>query len=448
MGFYPTSMSDGLTIRGVRILFCGPNIQLRCRERILIMLYKINKEHLKVSTSTQSSKVDIELFGGAGGLALGLQAAGFVTDRIYEIDQFACQTLRHNSGSNGGILQGEIHEEDVSSIDWNPFAMRVRLLSAGAPCQPFSLAGKHGADSDERNLFPKVVSAVRACWPDAVLLENVQGLYRPSFRPYFFYILAQLECPHIVPKKGQTWQEHFAALKQHKESSKYIPIYDVKWTILNAADFGIAQIRRRMFIIATRSNLPAYEFPSPTHSECSLLFDQESGEYYKRAGVTRIRTKPRDQPSLLLDDGLKPWVTARECLADLPKPSASEADAENNHWHIPGARVYHGHTGSLLDYPAKTVKAGVNGVPGGENTLVLENGRVRYFTLRELARLQSFPDNYVFQGPRSRIIKQIGNAVPCELARVVAEPLFRLLQVQPHAPHAHSQRGNACEVTL
>lgn len=412
------------------------------------MIYKISREHLKLPANSQSLKVDIELFGGAGGLALGLQSAGFVTDRIYEIDQFACQTLRHNSAANDGILHGEIHEEDVSEIDWSPFVMKVRLLSAGAPCQPFSLAGKHGADSDERNLFPKVISAVRACWPDAVLLENVQGLYRPSFRPYFLYILAQLECPHITPKKGQTWQEHFAALKQHKESSKYVPTYNVKWEILNAADFGIPQIRRRMFIIATRSNLPTFEFPIPTHSEGSLLFDQESGEYHKRVGVSRIRTKPRDQqPSLLLDDDLKPWVTVRECLADLPKPSASETNAENNHWHIPGARVYHGHTGSLLDYPAKTVKAGVNGVPGGENTLVLENGRVRYFTLRELARLQSFPDNYLFKGPRSRIIKQIGNAVPCELARVVAVPLFRLLQNQPTI-HSYCPQVTACEVTL
>lgn len=412
------------------------------------MLHQISKKDFMPQPTPQSSKVDIELFGGAGGLALGLQAAGFVTDRIYEIDQFACQTLRHNSIANGGILRGEIHEEDVSSIDWSTFIMKVRLLSAGAPCQPFSLAGKHGADTDERNLFPKVVSAVRSCWPDAVLLENVQGLYRPSFRPYFLYILAQLEYPHIVPKKGQSWQEHYAALRQHKESSRYAPAYNVKWAILNAADFGIAQLRRRMFIIATRANLPEYEFPNPTHSEGSLLFDQESGEYHSRVGVARLRTKPRDQPSLLSDDGLKPWVTVRECFADLPKPSASEAEAENNHWHIPGARVYHGHTGSLWDYPAKTVKAGVNGVPGGENTLVLENGRVRYFTLRELARLQSFPDNYIFKGPRSRIIKQIGNAVPCELARVVAEPLFRLLQQQAPAVHAYSQYARAYEVTL
>jgi DNA (cytosine-5)-methyltransferase 1 len=88
---------------------------------------------------------------------------------------------------------------------------------------------------------------------------------------------------------------------------------------------------------------------------------------------------------------------------------------------IPGARLYERHTGSELDWPAKTIKAGVHGVAGGENVLVQDDGKYRYFTLREMARLQCFPDDYFFTGPRSRIIGQIGNAVPVELARVLGE---------------------------
>jgi DNA (cytosine-5)-methyltransferase 1 len=100
---------------------------------------------------------------------------------------------------------------------------------------------------------------------------------------------------------------------------------------------------------------------------------------------------------------------------------------------VPGARTYSGHSGSTLDWPAKTIKAGVHGVPGGENTLIVnDRGDVRYFTLRELARIQTFPDDHYFVGARTHVARQIGNAVPCLLSAAVAEPLFELLQdIQP-----------------
>jgi DNA (cytosine-5)-methyltransferase 1 len=98
-----------------------------------------------------------------------------------------------------------------------------------------------------------------------------------------------------------------------------------------------------------------------------------------------------------------------------------------NHWLINGARKYAGHAGSILDWPSKTIKAGVHGVPGGENTIVDDSGRFRYYTLREIARLQTFPDAHYFCGARMHITRQIGNAVPCLLAAAVARPLFDLL---------------------
>ena len=91
-----------------------------------------------------------------------------------------------------------------------------------------------------------------------------------------------------------------------------------------------------------------------------------------------------------------------------------------NHWLNPGARSYAGHTGSPWDAPAKTLKAGDHGVPGGENTLSDYDGSVRYFTVRESARLQNFPDDYVFSGAWGEIMRQLGNAVPVELAHAVA----------------------------
>ena len=99
-----------------------------------------------------------------------------------------------------------------------------------------------------------------------------------------------------------------------------------------------------------------------------------------------------------------------------------------NHWRIPGARSYPGHSGSRMDWPAKTIKAGVHGVPGGENTIVEDNGAFRYFTLRETARIQTFPDTHFFEGARIHVTRQIGNAVPCDLAAAVGRPLFEFIE--------------------
>jgi DNA (cytosine-5)-methyltransferase 1 len=116
---------------------------------------------------------------------------------------------------------------------------------------------------------------------------------------------------------------------------------------------------------------------------------------------------------------LKPWKTVREALADLPDPTRHELP-EFNHVHIPGARSYPGHTGSYIDEPAKTLKAGDHGVPGGENMVRMPDGRVRYFTLREAARLQTFPDRYMFNRSWTESMRQLGNAVPVDLGNVVA----------------------------
>jgi DNA (cytosine-5)-methyltransferase 1 len=120
-------------------------------------------------------------------------------------------------------------------------------------------------------------------------------------------------------------------------------------------------------------------------------------------------------------------VTVRQGLHGLTSPPPTD-EGGNSHWHIPGARLYRGHGGSDLDWPSKTIKAGVHGVGGGENIIHLDDGTFRYYSLREMARLQDFPDDYVFQGPRSRIIGQIGNAVPCGLAKALVSGLAAPLE--------------------
>jgi DNA mismatch endonuclease Vsr len=109
-----------------------------------------------------------------------------------------------------------------------------------------------------------------------------------------------------------------------------------------------------------------------------------------RANLRRLAASGRS--SLLLHLA-RPWRTVRDALADLPMPSSEEPRIANHRFQ-PGARPYPGHTGSALDWPAKTLKAGVHGVPGGENMVVMEDGSVRYFSVREAARLRTFPDDY------------------------------------------------------
>ena len=125
----------------------------------------------------------------------------------------------------------------------------------------------------------------------------------------------------------------------------------------------------------------------------------------------------------------RPWLTVRDAIGDLPDPELQPelAAACLNHRFQGGARSYVGHTGSPLDEPAKTLKAGVHGVPGGENMLRRADGSVRYFSVRESARLQTFPDKYRFHGSWTESMRQLGNAVPVKLAQAVGENVARHL---------------------
>jgi DNA (cytosine-5)-methyltransferase 1 len=130
----------------------------------------------------------------------------------------------------------------------------------------------------------------------------------------------------------------------------------------------------------------------------------------------------------------RPWRTVRDALEGLPDPERPQGQGEfSNHVFQPGARAYPGHTGSPLDLPAKTLKAGDHGVPGGENMLVKPDGGVRYFTVRESARLQTFPDGYVFHGSWTETMRQLGNAVPIQLGRIMASSIAQSLLAAEHA---------------
>ena len=382
----------------------------------------------------------IELFTGAGGLALGMTRAGFTHELLVEIDKHALATLGRNRGHLREVRDWPaVVPDDVSGVDYAPYEGRVELLAAGTPCQPFSLGGKHQGDLDDRNMFPQVFRATREVRPLAILVENVRGLTRNAVQPYFDYILRQLKLPERQPVEGEDWRAHDARLVEAIEAG-VDPTgelsYEVDHEVLNAADFGVPQRRQRIFIVAFRSDLNITPTRSlPTHSRDALLHAQYvDGTYWQEHDLSPQPIPPALEKRVnRLAQGPPPlesrWRTVRDALAGLPEPLNLQEDGSfHNHAGNPGARAYVGHTGSPMDEPAKTLKAGVHGVPGGENMLRRSDGTVRYFTPREAARLQTFPDEYRFSGPWSEVMRQLGNAVPVEMARHLSKSICEALE--------------------
>lgn len=378
----------------------------------------------------------IELFAGGGGLALGLHDAGFNPVVVVERDPDSCETLRENWHRAKG-LDFRLFNRDIRHVDLAEWRGKVELVSGGPPCQPFSIGGKHRGFRDERDMFPHVVRVVRTVRPKAFIFENVRGLLRKSFAKYFGYVLLQLQYPELDRRHGQTWADHLALLEEHHTSGAENGLrYRVVFQKVSAADFGVPQHRERVVIVGFRWDIKEpWSFPQPTHSVAALQAAKWlTGTYWDEHHVARGQRPappPEVQRALTTAETLSftaRWRTVRDALAGLPDPKAPEAARVPNHKFQPGARRYPGHTGSEIDSPAKTLKAGDHGVPGGENMLALPDGSVRYFTVRESARLQTFPDWYIFPSSWTESMRQIGNAVPVTLARVVAESVARTLQ--------------------
>lgn len=381
----------------------------------------------------------IEIFSGAGGLATGLGSAGINHKMLVEWNGNACKTLRKNYGSQ------IVYEGDIRSFQFINFS-NIDFIAGGPPCQPFSLGGKAQGNQDSRDMFPQAVRSIRELSPKAFMFENVKGLLRSSFREYLEYILLQLTYPYVTFENGD-WQKHYAMLHEVKPSK--IPScqrYKVSLTLINAADYGIPQKRERIIIVGIREDLETdWKFPSPTHSSDALLWDKYvTGKYWDSHDILpsdeEFHFGKTAKESLLHKYGifppiLRPWKTVRDALKDIPKEN-DKAYFRNEHVVRLGAKEYPGHTGSLIDEPSKTLKAGVHGVPGGENMVKYSSGEVRYYTVFEAKRIQTFPDDYEIVGSWTEAMRQIGNAVPVELARIIGgsivEKVFGIPNKQPN----------------
>ena len=377
----------------------------------------------------------LEIFSGAGGLAEGLRISGFEHTGLLEYNKDACNTLRLN------FPKSKIFEQDIRDFNFKDIGS-IDILGGGPPCQPFSLGGKAKGFDDSRDMFPHAIQGIRELMPKAFIFENVKGLLRQSFASYFNYIILQLTYPEIGLIKNEDWQSHLQRLEKIHTAGVYAGLkYNVVFRLINAANYGIPQKRERVIIVGIRDDLGIeWSFPKETHSEERLLWDKfVSGEYWERNQVAKSKREIVDAPLRKRIENLKnqygffspdsnPWQTIREALIDLPDPRTNEFSSE--HIFRDGARVYPGHTGSYIDEPSKTIKAGDHGVPGGENMIRFENGEVRYLTILEAKRIQTFPDDYLITGSWTEGMRQLGNAVPVKLANLIGNELIKKLRCQ------------------
>jgi DNA (cytosine-5)-methyltransferase 1 len=391
----------------------------------------------------QVAGTSLELFTGGGGLAWAMHQAGFRHLLVNEYEHRCCETLRKNMAVDLDpacdrprevSTRWPLIEGDVRNVDFSPYAGRVDVVAGGVPCQPWSLGGVHKGYDDARNLWPELFRCVRETQPQAIIAENVKGLLRPSFKEYYDYILRELGAPFEERVPGEDWRDHDLRLAEALEDRDADPErrYDVKHLLVNAADYGVPQIRFRVFVVAFRKDLSManWRFPEPTHSEAALLRDQAIGRYWKRHRLPARPAPMSCQPPSA--DRTRPWRTLRDAISDLPEPlepleGKREYPGWLHHYGWPAAREYPGHTPNELDRPAKTVKAGVHGVPGGETVLRRDDGSIRYMTVREVARVMTFPDHWRLAGPRGEQMRQLGNAVPIDLGQVMADAVASAL---------------------
>jgi len=297
----------------------------------------------------------VSLFCGAGGLDLGFKMAGHDIVWANDLYRDAVDTYRMNLGEH--IVRDDILNVDPANVP------DCDIIIGGFPCQGFSVANTQRAIGDERNkLYQQLVRIIEAKRPKFFVAENVKGI--------------------LSLGKGIVFA---LVLKDFSEIG-----YKVQVKVLNAADFGVAQLRQRVFIVGVRDDVEFnYNYPNPTHNANGL-------------------------------DGCKKWVAVGDALADLPDPD--EPNDVPNHTYSKYKLRFNGYLGHRTidpDKPAPTVTA--RGDDKGGVVVLHHPNNKRRMSCRELATVQSFPTDYIFVGNRSSVYRQIGNAVPPKLAYAVAK---------------------------
>ena len=333
----------------------------------------------------KKSRKCIELFASAGGLALGLEQAGFEEIGLVEFDHTACETLRINR-PNWNVLEEDVIE--VSKRDLlKEFKLKkgeLDLLSGGYPCQAFSYAGKKlGLDDVRGTMFYYYAEFIKQLQPKMFLAENVKGL-----------------TTHDGGKTIGTMVNVFKDLG-----------YAVEWQVLNAWDYGVAEKRQRVVIIGIRNDLKEkvkFEYPTP-HEYKPVLRD------VLKNVPDSIGAKYPESKKKVFD-----LVPPGGYWKDLPDDVAREY--MKSCYFMGGGRTGIARRLSW-DEPSLTLTCS----PMMKQTDRCHPDESRPFTTREYARIQSFPDEWQFAGKMNDIYKQIGNAVPVNLAKCVGIEIMNAL---------------------
>ncbi len=385
----------------------------------------------------------IDLFSGCGGLSTGFEKAGFNNVVSNDIWEPAQETFLHNNPSGnfilGDITQAKIKKEIIRQSNG------CDVIIGGPPCQAYSLAGGRDVDDPRGKLFEEYLKIVKKIRPKYFVIENVKGILsmehdKTNLPPRDQRKLNRIKTlekrkSSLLLKRKQSLntskikftksdlrilEETKEELKKTKKSTSDLRVkvtdmikerfekigYDVKMQVLNAADYGVPQKRERVIFIGGYDGLPV-NFPDPT--------------YRKKTNGTEDLFK-----SNLLD-----WITVREAIDDIKD---HPEDIDFNHIFTKcgkeflnkikktkiGTSVYEGYRDayyrSFPDEPSNTVKENHGGV-------FIHYEKDRFMTPRELARLQSFEDDFIFKGSKSQILVQIGNAVPPNLGYNIANSL-------------------------
>jgi DNA (cytosine-5)-methyltransferase 1 len=326
---------------------------------------------------TDSDVTNIELFAGAGGLALGLEKAGLKTVEHVEFDKACCETL-HANRPDWNVVCNDIHK-----VDFSQYRDKIDIVTGGFPCQAFSYAGKKlGFDDTRGTLFHEYARCIKEVHPKMFMAENVRGLASHD--------------------KGRTLKTIITVLEALG--------YHTQQQILNAAYYGVGQKRERLVIIGIRNDLDLqFTYPKPEKE------------------MTTLRTALKDCPA---SNGTEyserkkkvlAMVPPGGCWVDLPEDVAKSYMGKS--YYSGGGRRGMARRISW-DEPCLTLTCS----PSQKQTERCHPEETRPFTVREEARIQSFPDDWVFCGGIGDQYKQIGNAVPVEMARRIGVQLVKAIR--------------------
>jgi DNA (cytosine-5)-methyltransferase 1 len=337
---------------------------------LAVKKYKINK----------SKKTDfnaIELFSGCGGMALGFKNAGINSELLVEIDKDSCKTLDSN------FKNTEITCDDIANVDFKKFKSKIDIVAGGFPCQAFSYAGKSKGFEDTRGtLFFDFARCVKEVKPKVAIGENVRGL--------------------VSHDKGRTLQTMVKTLEDLG--------YNVQYKLLLAQYFNVPQKRERVFIVATRKDLPnTYKYP-------------EELDYF-----VPLEVALKDCPP---SEGQEYPKRKKEIMDMVPQggywkdlPIEIQKEYMKGSFYLGG-----GKTGTARRLSMKEPSLTLVTSPAQGQTERCHPTKTRPLTIRESARIQTFPDSWKFSGSLSSQYKQIGNAVPVNLAYHVGKSVIKYLK--------------------